>query len=96
MTDAARRTARTIVQTLVGVAAATPLIIDAAGIPRTAAWVGVALAVAAGVTRVMALDAVQNLLPKWLRATPPDTTPGTGTGGKQPAPAPAADDGGSV
>ncbi|WP_406321061.1 hypothetical protein [Streptomyces sp. NBC_00519] len=92
MSDAARRTARTIVQTLLGLAAAFPLILNASGIPRTAAGVGVALAVAAGLTRVMALDAVQKLLPKWLRTAAPDT----GTGGDAREPAPAAKDGGSV
>lgn len=98
MTDAARRTLRTIVQTVIGLAAATPLIIDAAGIPRTAAGVGVALAVAAGLTRVMALDAVQKLLPKWLRITPPVPLP-TPQPAPTPDPAPtvkAPRDGGSV
>jgi hypothetical protein len=71
MTDATRRTLRSIVQFVLGLAAATPLIIDTAGIPRTAAGVGIALAVAAGITRVMSLDAVQDLLPNWLRITPP-------------------------
>lgn len=89
MTDAARRTLRTIVQTVIGLAAATPLIIDAAGIPRTAAGIGLALAVAAGLTRVMALDAVQTLLPKWLRTTAPDNTEtGGDTSTTQPTPAP--------
>ncbi|MEV0115531.1 hypothetical protein AB0H77_20185 [Streptomyces sp. NPDC050844] len=90
MSDAARRTLRTIVQTVLGLAAATPLIIDAAGIPRTAVGVGVALAVAAGITRVMALDAVQQLLPKWLRIAPPNT------GTTLPAPTPSTGDGGAV
>ncbi|WP_254878680.1 hypothetical protein [Streptomyces sp. NA04227] len=97
MSDAARRTLRTIVQTLLGLAAATPLIIDAAGIPRTAAGVATALAVAAGITRVMALDAVQNLLPKWLRTTPPKPLPTPQPAPTGPDRAPAAPrDGGSV
>lgn len=68
MTDATRRTIRTVVQTVLGLAAGLPLIIDAAGIPQTAAGVGLALAVAGGLTRVMALPVVENLLPAWLRA----------------------------
>ncbi|MDT0346752.1 hypothetical protein [Streptomyces litchfieldiae] len=75
MNDATRRTLRTILQTLLGLAAALPAIIDAAGIPRTAAWAAAALAVAAGVTAVMSLDSVQRLLPSWLRVTPPDEPP---------------------
>ncbi|MGW1277962.1 hypothetical protein ACWD4V_13560 [Streptomyces tsukubensis] len=70
MTDAARRTVRTVVQTVLGLAAGLPLIIDAAGIPQTAAGIGVALAVAGGLTRVMALPVVEGLLPSWLRAEP--------------------------
>ncbi|MFJ9816150.1 hypothetical protein ACIRU3_12955 [Streptomyces sp. NPDC101151] len=70
MTDAARRTLRTVVQTVLGLAAGLPLIIDAAGIPQTAAGIGLALAVSGGLTRVMALPLIENLLPAWLRAAP--------------------------
>ncbi|MEU0161877.1 hypothetical protein ABZ154_24355 [Streptomyces sp. NPDC006261] len=70
MTDASRRTLRTVVQTVLALAAGLPLIIDAAGIPQTAAGVGLALAVAGGVTRVMALPVIENVLPAWLRAEP--------------------------
>lgn len=70
MTDATRRTVRTVVQTVLALAAGAPLIIDAAGIPQTATGVGVVLAVAAGITRVMALPVVDGLLPRWLRAAP--------------------------
>ncbi|WP_442814825.1 hypothetical protein [Streptomyces sp. NBC_01298] len=59
-------------QTLLGLAAGFPLIVDASGIPQTAAGVAVALAVAGAVTRVMALPVVHNLLPNWLyRSDPP-------------------------
>ncbi|MEU8989962.1 hypothetical protein AB0C98_26625 [Streptomyces sp. NPDC048558] len=88
MSDAARRTLRTIVWTVIGLAAATPLIIDTAGIPRTAAGVSIVLAVAAGLTRVTALDAVQKLLPSWLRTTTtntPNPNDSTGTATEQPA-----------
>ncbi|MFJ7208240.1 hypothetical protein ACIQWR_32525 [Streptomyces sp. NPDC098789] len=70
MTDAARRTARTIVQTVLALAAGLPLIIDAAGIPQTAAGIGLALAVAGAITRVMALPVIDTLLPAWLRTGP--------------------------
>ncbi|MFD7106081.1 hypothetical protein [Streptomyces celluloflavus] len=70
MTDAARRTIRTVVQTVLALAAGLPLIIDAAGIPQTAAGVGLALAVAGGLARVMALPGVQALMPGWLRTAP--------------------------
>jgi hypothetical protein len=72
MTNATRRTIRTLVQTLLGFAAGLPLIINAAGVPQTATGVGLALAVARGITRVMALPVVESLLPAWLR-TAPDT-----------------------
>ncbi|WP_309302906.1 hypothetical protein [Streptomyces sp. PT12] len=47
---------------VVAVAAGLPLLVDAAGIPSTAARVGIVLAGASGVTRVMALPMVQGLL----------------------------------
>ncbi|MGW7416144.1 hypothetical protein [Streptomyces sp. NPDC054863] len=70
MTDASRRTVRTLVQTALALAAGLPLILEASGIPQTAAGVGVALAVAGGITRVMRLPVVESLLPAWLRAEP--------------------------
>ncbi|MFI0906756.1 hypothetical protein ACH4TE_25020 [Streptomyces sioyaensis] len=93
MSEADRRTVRTIVQTVLGLAAAFPLIVDTAGIPRTAAGVGVTLAVVMAVTRVMQLEQVQKLIPRWLRSAISD--PGNGAGeptrtGSRPA------DGGAV
>ncbi|MDJ0383169.1 hypothetical protein [Streptomyces sp. G-G2] len=78
--DANQRTIRTVFQTLLGLAAGFPLIVDAAGIPQTAAGVAVALVVAAAVTRVMALPVVHNLLPDWLYRSgpPPKTEQGSG------------------
>ncbi|MFF9849783.1 hypothetical protein [Streptomyces litmocidini] len=70
MSDAAKRTARTVLQSAVGIAVVLPAIVDASGIPATLPWVAGALAVAGGLARVMALDPVQNLLPSWLRSTP--------------------------
>lgn len=65
--DSTKRTARTVLQTALGIAVLLPVIVDAAGIPETLPWVAGALAVAGGVTRVMAVPAVQALLPSWLR-----------------------------
>ncbi|MGW7261638.1 hypothetical protein [Streptomyces sp. NPDC054834] len=63
MTDATRRTLRTSLQTLV---ALLPLL---AGEPsaRNAPTVAGVVAVAAALTRVMALPEVERLLPSWLR-----------------------------
>ncbi|MFG2143689.1 hypothetical protein ACGFRG_05750 [Streptomyces sp. NPDC048696] len=69
MSDANQKTLRTVLQTVLGLAAGLPLIVDAAGVPQTTAGVTVVLAVAAAVTRVMALPVVQNLLPNWLYST---------------------------
>ncbi|MFF5144038.1 hypothetical protein ACFY6U_30650 [Streptomyces sp. NPDC013157] len=71
MSEAAKRTLRTVVQTAVGLCVLLPAVVDAAGIPDTLPWVAGALAVAAGVTRVMAVPAVQALLPAWLRTDTP-------------------------
>jgi len=72
MSDAARRTVRTIVQTALSLAASLPILVDDADVPHTATGVGTALAVAASVTRVMQSDQVQKLLPRWLRSAVPD------------------------
>lgn len=72
MTDGTRRTIRTFVQAVLALAAAWPLIVTASGVPETATGLGVATAVMAGLTRVMALPAVDALLPRWLRAVDRD------------------------
>ncbi|MFB7498456.1 hypothetical protein ACFC09_27850 [Streptomyces sp. NPDC056161] len=67
MSEAAKRTLRTVVQTAVGLCVLLPTVVRAAGIPDTLPWAAGALAVAAAVTRAMAEPAVQALLPSWLR-----------------------------
>ncbi|MFZ3569288.1 hypothetical protein ACNYS0_20265 [Streptomyces sp. BH034] len=74
MKDSTRRTLRTVVQTVVGLAAALPVLLPTLGVPETAAGYGLALAVAAGITRAMNSPTVQRFLPAWLRKDPePDT-----------------------
>ncbi|MEU6982724.1 hypothetical protein ABZ946_04795 [Streptomyces sp. NPDC046324] len=70
MSDEAKRTARTVLQTAVALAVVLPAIVDASGLPATLPWVAGALAAAGALTRVMAVPAVQNLLPSWLRTSP--------------------------
>jgi len=65
--DSTKRTARTILQTTVGMAVVLPGIVDASGVPASLPWVAGALAIAGGLARVMALPSVQGLLPSWLR-----------------------------
>lgn len=65
--ESTKRTARTVLQTTVGVAVALPGIVDASGVPASLPWVAGALAVAGGLARGMALPTVQMLLPSWLR-----------------------------
>lgn len=71
LSAANRRTARTVFQAILGLAAGLPLIVDASGLPGSAAGVAVTLAVAGAVTRVMALPVVQGLLPRWLYVSEP-------------------------
>ncbi|MER5433883.1 hypothetical protein [Streptomyces sp. NPDC002588] len=71
MSEAAKRTLRTVLQTAVGLCVLLPTVVGAAGIPDTLPWIAGALAVAAAVTRTMALPAVQALLPGWLRTDSP-------------------------
>ncbi|MFD7322167.1 hypothetical protein ACFV9D_13965 [Streptomyces sp. NPDC059875] len=70
MSEAAKRTARTVLQSAVAIAVVLPAVVDASGVPATLPWVAGALAAAGALTRVMAVPAVQNLLPAWLRTTP--------------------------
>ncbi|MDX5564119.1 hypothetical protein PYK79_13285 [Streptomyces sp. ID05-04B] len=72
MKDTSKRSIRTVVQTALGIAVLLPAVVDASGIPGTLPWAAAALAVAAGVTRVMAVPGVQALLPRWLRTDDPD------------------------
>ncbi|MDX3214579.1 hypothetical protein PV318_03335 [Streptomyces sp. ME02-6991-2B] len=62
MSNASRRTVRTVIQGAVGLAVALPAIVDAAGVPASLPWVAGALAVAGAVARIMALPGVERLL----------------------------------
>lgn len=67
-----RSTVRTVFQALVALAAMWAFVVEALGLPDWA-WVGASLAVAAGITRVMALPAVEVFLRRfvpWLAAAP--------------------------
>ncbi|CAL9529747.1 hypothetical protein [Streptomyces sp. enrichment culture] len=75
MSEAAKRTLRTVLQTTVALCVLLPSVVAAAGIPATLPWAAGALAAAAAVTRVMAVPAVQNLLPPWLRTSAEPETP---------------------
>ncbi|GAA1164018.1 cell division protein FtsW (lipid II flippase) [Kitasatospora gansuensis] len=68
MTDATRRTIRTTVQTVLGLLAAIPLLVNAGDLPATLPGLATAVTVATVVTRVMANPAVNRRLPAWLRA----------------------------
>lgn len=72
MKDSTKRTLRTLLQTLVGLAVALPLIVDASGVPQATPGLAAGLAVAGAITRVMAIPSVNALLPRWLRVDLPD------------------------
>lgn len=60
-----RSTARTIFQSSIALAAMWGLIVEALGLPDWA-WVGASVAVAGGITRVMALPSVETFLRTFL------------------------------
>lgn len=60
-----RSTARTVFQATVALAAMWTLIVQALGLPDWA-WVGASIAVAGGITRVMALPGVETFLRQFL------------------------------
>jgi hypothetical protein len=71
MSDAIRRTVRTALQVVLGLAAGLPALVHTTGLPSTLPGLGVVLAVAAAVTRLMSLPLVEQLLPSWLRTPVP-------------------------
>lgn len=70
MSDASRRTTRSIFQFTLALAAGLPLLVHTAGLPDALPGLGAALVVAAAVTRLMALPLVDQWLPNWLRKEP--------------------------
>jgi hypothetical protein len=62
MQTSTKRSIRTAIQAAAGIATALPAIVAASGIPESLPWVAGALTVAAGLARIMALPAVEQLL----------------------------------
>lgn len=71
MSDSTRRTARTALAVGLSLAANLPLLVHTAGVPDTLPGVGGVLAVAAAITRVMALPQVDAWMPSWLQMARP-------------------------
>ncbi|MFD4589551.1 hypothetical protein [Streptomyces rubiginosohelvolus] len=67
MSEATRRSLRTFVQSAVALAVALPAIVDASGVAAGLPWAAGAAAAAATLSRIMALESVQRLLPRPLR-----------------------------
>lgn len=67
MSEAARRTLRTVVQTAVALGVLLPATVDTSDLPQALPWAAGALTAAGTLARIMALPAVQALLPTWLR-----------------------------
>lgn len=65
-----RTTVRTVVQVLVGLAAVLPFVYEDLGISGSAGLAAVVLGVAAAVTRIMAIPAVNTLLDRYLALGP--------------------------
>lgn len=71
-----RSTVRTVVQFVLGLAPLLPVIVNASGVDTALPAVGAALALSAGITRVMALPGVETFLQRfvpWLAAAPKAT-----------------------
>lgn len=61
-----RATARTAFAFMVGFAPLAPVIVDASGVPAATPGVAAALAISAGVTRVLAAPQVNDFLQRWV------------------------------
>jgi hypothetical protein len=70
-----RATVRTAFAFLVGLAAAWALVIQAAGLDAGIPWVATSLTIAAGVTRIMALPAVDDLIRRFVPWLAPSKGP---------------------
>ncbi|MFG2138013.1 hypothetical protein [Streptomyces sp. NPDC048650] len=77
MSEAAKHTARTVLQTALALALVLPAVVEAAGVSAALPWAGCALAAAGALTRIMALPDVQRLLPGWLRTLDPSRDAGS-------------------
>jgi hypothetical protein len=75
LTDSTRRTIRTVVQVVVSLAFALPVVLPALGVPTTMAGYGTILGVAAVITHIMAEPRMQRWLPAWLRTAVPAAAP---------------------
>ena len=62
-----RQTLHGLLHTLIGLLLVVPAVVGASGLHTTLPWVAGALAVSAAVSRVLAVPAVRNALPEWLR-----------------------------
>lgn len=62
LSDKNKVVARTVIQTLVGLAVIIPVVVSELGLPETAGWVAGVLAVSAAVTRFMASETGQKLM----------------------------------
>jgi len=69
-----RATVRTVFAFVVGLAAGWGLIVQAAGLDAGVEWVSGSVAIAAGITRVMALPAVDALIRQFAPWLAPDKT----------------------
>lgn len=68
MTDRTRKRVAAAFHLVVGAATALPLLVSSAGLSATIPAVGTSLCVTTLVTRLAASEAVQRLLPEWLRS----------------------------
>ncbi|GAA1152150.1 hypothetical protein F4556_004070 [Kitasatospora gansuensis] len=76
MSDSTRRTLRTAVQTVLGLLAALPLLVDSGTLPATLPGLALAVTVSGTVTRLMALPGIERLLPGWLHRETADAPSG--------------------
>lgn len=67
MSEATRRTLRTLLQTAVSLGVLLPATVDASDLPEALPWAAGALTTAGALARAMAQPAVQAVLPAWLR-----------------------------
>lgn len=73
MSEATQRTVRTLLQTAIALTVVLPALVESSGLAQSLPWAACAVAAAGTLSRLMALDSVQRLLPRALRLTPRDS-----------------------
>ncbi|ALC20359.1 hypothetical protein ACH46N_15010 [Streptomyces pristinaespiralis] len=76
-----KQTLHGLLHTLLGLVLVIPVVVDVTGLHTTLPWVAGALTVSAAVSRALAVPAIRDALPEWLRPVHEEPSGERGTNG---------------